>query len=353
MEIIDNVYPYNYLLFEIVNNVKFTEEMTPAIRETVFKPIKLNNDNLFNRNKLIASVIFLQLDDIYQLIDTADLDTIDTCIDFVTKDLTYKYPYMFNSEKHLIIAKLLLDKLKNNVISIQNFLDKYAMNVYETNKMNFRLNKFIKNNDSFPYVNNNYKMMELLQQYDTTTDNDNTCKFCLSSVPIHMLVKPCKCNQPVHIYCFKRWFDIAEKKCEICNDNYSRKNEIRIKSDMGMKKIDTEIFFPFDNFYPRPLMCYNESEDMGDNNAHCFALLYLQLARMEDLLKKNNTNIKQKLGQVLHYFANGSMPSNYLINNNRKAYIDMTNLLKKYKVIENEAIWVDDELNLKLDLNID
>jgi hypothetical protein len=194
----------------------------------------------------------------------------------------------------------------------------------------------MKNKENIPYVTDNYEMVELLQQYDTINDPEKTCKYCLESLPYHTLVNPCDCTQPVHIHCFKKWFKPTIVKCEICGDNYSKKNEPRMKYNMLENKIESEIFFPFDNYYPTPLMSYNELELMGDDNSYYYALCYLQLNRMRDLLEKDNINVKKKLGVMLGYFRNCSMPSNYLLNGNEDAYNDMAGLLVEYKVVDRE-----------------
>lgn len=144
-------------------------------------------------------------------------------------------------------------------------------------------------------------------------------------------MRPCKCVTPVHIQCFSKWYDQSKPKCEICGDPFSRINEPKFHGSISWGSIETKIFFPFDDYYPVPLMTSHDIRRVEGNERFIHALCYLQCERMKDLLQNEET--PPILGHMLTYFREGSMPSNYLKSYNQEAYAEMETILREYKVL--------------------
>lgn len=151
----------------------------------------------------------------------------------------------------------------------------------------------------------------------------------MSSIPENTLVKPCKCKNSVHISCFNKWYNFSKSNCEICGDNFSRINERRIQSNIIGNKLECKTFFPFDDFYPVPLMSNYDLVKVKDDDVFIYALMYLQCDRMINLLQSHQK--PKTWGNILTYFKNGSMPSNYLKRNNLEAYNYMSKILEQYE----------------------
>jgi len=308
----------------------------PIIQDTSLDRIRyvsvtLKNDDSFIKNKFIMSVIYLQCEYVQKLVDKTTIKTLETCMYVLTSFFTY-YHFCVNTEKYLLITNTILDRMKS-LTSLKQYIDQWVKNI-EKNVYQFDNVKINKDNllkSQFKCVDNAQSMITLLNEYYIENDEDKKCKYCMSSLPKNRLVRPCKCTDPVHIECFKTWLlspKLGDRnKCEICNDEFSRLNEKRNGCDES-----NEIFFPFDNVYPVLLMSQRDVEKISEENEYVFALCYLQCARMIDLFE-NKKDKKPGFGDMLKYFLDGSMPSNYLIVHNRKGYSDMKQILKKYSII--------------------
>jgi hypothetical protein len=332
-----DTYPHVFCLdpsYELFSPAIIPEKSIERVR---WKTVTIKKDDDYIQNKFIVSVIFLQLRTIKELLDAITIETLDTSLTVLTKFLTY-YHYCVNSEKYLIIFDILLKRLEILTLSevsakacdqtSEQKINRYALNIEQSDWQfsNVRHNRMIPAN--IPCVYDPSGMIQILQKYDKTTGG---CKYCHGIVPENTLVHPCKCVDPVHIDCFKKWFLISEerKNCEICGNPFFKINEKRNKS--GGHDV---MFFPFDNIYPVPLMNLYNIQKISEENQYAMALCYLQCARVNDLLT-NRTNKEDKdiFGKMLEYFLDGSMPSNYLIENNQEAYEEMKNILIKHNII--------------------
>ena len=52
---------------------------------------------------------------------------------------------------------------------------------------------------------------------------DFTCRICFDDEKKSKLLMPCKCNQPIHKRCLKKWMKIKKNPeyCEICKEKYN------------------------------------------------------------------------------------------------------------------------------------
>ena len=50
-----------------------------------------------------------------------------------------------------------------------------------------------------------------------------TCRICFDNEKKSKLLMPCKCNQPIHKICLKKWMKIKSNPeyCEVCKDKYN------------------------------------------------------------------------------------------------------------------------------------
>lgn len=174
--------------------------------------VTLRKDDNYIQNKFIISVIYLQYDYINEFIDTATIGTFKICMYVLTSFYTY-YHYCVNTDKYLAICSLLLNRMES-FGHVNQYIDQWIKNIrkhdYEFD--NVRINWDKLSNCKFKCVNDSQSMILLLNEYYHDSDDEKKCKYCLSSLPEDRLVHPCKCTNPVHIECFKKWFLMKEKK---------------------------------------------------------------------------------------------------------------------------------------------
>jgi hypothetical protein len=174
------------------------------------------------------------------------------------------YPYKYNQSAYNEIAKILFENCDDAIaiiLSLQNypFLDKKK----------------------------DYKdVIQLLFDF-LPIDENNVCKYCLTTEPRDRLIKLCDCKNLVHIECLMKWNDVRNLvSCEICkvpykiNDKYYHKTSIT-----SAPCIDERLYFPFNDLYP-----VNISSDkiIAWKNFDRLrkAIEYLQVDRVKDLLKE-------------------------------------------------------------------
>lgn len=332
-EVFDDEYPTSYKLEEILQ-----------IKSLNGKTILIEKNEKYAHNKFLAATKFLQYDIIMEHYEQLDdkLDTLERAIDIIINFQTF-YHYCFNVKNHLAVLKFLLDKFVSLVPltedCLENFVEiidkssSYLIQRFKMDLMIARKNKF----DGYEYVVGVDDMIELLQQYD---ESSGGCKYCMGCVPKNKLISTCECVARVHIHCFKKWFFTKEiVKCEICGDPYSKINQIRNHSRIDGVDVGRDIlFFPFDNFYPIPLMSTNDLVKVDDKRQYVMALCYLQCKRMANLLESGKFEEFDKFREMVASFLQGSMPSNYSVRHNYRAYFEMSLILCKYKIINAEDV---------------
>jgi hypothetical protein len=302
-------------------------------KKTIKDEIIVLNEKCPTSEKLLINVHYLRpIDKLLQNCSQIDLLT---CLYNMSNFTTY-YPYCVNVDRYVKnFADLLYWFTKEcNKNDIQGYIKKFERDISSTSTSQFlgiSLNVKIKSYQfsDIKYVLDASLLYEILAKYDNDDDN-NKCKYCSSTIPKDRLVHPCKCIDPVHIECLLKWMSNGgggAGKCEICNDTYSKINEKRILCNGSA---DTNIFFPFDNFYPIPLITNNlinkTTQKLGS------AICYLQTNRVDNLL----SNSKSDLGdysEILSCFKMKCVPSLYFYNYNKEAYIAIENLLKKHGIM--------------------
>jgi len=292
-----------------------------------------NNDE-YDHNKFIASVYFLQKDKFLELLDKVNNEILVKCILMLTILDTF-YSYIYNSEKIIAMTRLMLQKIQGTHTNFAQFILQCHKNVRRSSEWyfyNIRLEMQTNPHNIAPLkcVTDNYGMEELLQEFEVTKNDEDVCKYCLSMTPKEQLVFPCKCKSPIHIRCFLKFFQRGNT-CEICLDRFSRVNELRCRSQMTHMELEKLVFFPFDDLYPIPLAPDFSLRKVTGDDKFVYALCYLQCKRMKDLLRQAiEEGIVPDFGEMLEYFADGSLPSNYLARSNICFYADMVTILYDY-----------------------
>lgn len=335
-------YPHSYILRAHIDQKSL---------EISGNAIIIVKDSNYTNNKAIASTIYLKYDDLSSIIDLISVDTIEICVSIITKHDTIG-PYCHNVSEYLTILKLLMNKLEK-IYGIHEELQ-LKLNIFCENLEVANIYKLRERCDDNQPIKDNYKMIEIMQSYHIYKPTDIVCKYCLIAIPTNMLVHPCKCKDIVHIHCFQKWYnsDISQAssnpssnkfnsvknnrtKCEICLDPFSGINEKRIRSCLlSGDFIETDLFFPFDDYYPTPLMnTYGVSKVTG-RDRYVLPLIYLQCNRMQNLLEDAKiNNITIDFGEWLEKFQNRCLSSNYMYRNNIGAYELMKRLLVQYNYL--------------------
>jgi hypothetical protein len=297
------------------------------IKDEFVDLMEIKKDESYDKHMIFVGTHYLQKFLIEKHIGLVDIKTLDTCLDMLTKFEIY-YCYTLNCEKYLQITKMVLDSRIKHFIKIDDNkrfnenIEKYIKNVesqtYIFNNLRFTINYDPTTFKNYSYCLTNELLVSLISEYyDDDSESKEICKYCLQSQPKSSLVHVCLCTDPVHIRCFRGFYKSKEKKiknCEICNDNYSKLNEKRILAGgfYTETSIDERMFFPFNNYYPTPLMSTNSIEKKSETEKYEYALMYLQCKRMEDLLEKAKiAGEKPNFGYSLNYLES-CMPSNYL-----------------------------------------
>lgn len=333
-----DIYPNSYKINELI--------LCTSITQIDDQKIKIKQDELYYHHTILAATYYLQ-DDIIKrcLMHDSKLikfETAQKALELLCNCSTY-YHYCVNSGIYISIFQKLLEyiKLLDSDIEMTKIIQLCANQIDIINthgfggirfNMKFHPEKF----DEYPCVGNMDLLIECLKSYDSSQDNDLRCKYCLCSCPVDKLVTPCLCKNPVHISCFIQWYNDEHKSCEICHDNFSRLNQKRITTGMIVSKEDSTIFFPFDNFYPIPLMTSSTIRHVTNKREQLtLALCYLQYNVLKKLLEeyKVKGEIIEFSDNMLYYFQKGSMPSNYLKSKNRAAYQEIAQLLKQYNIL--------------------
>lgn len=86
-KIYDDVYPHCYHLIDNIDNI---DKNSLIVNE--WKSISIIKDGMYNENKFIASVIFLQSTDIMTFIDKVNAETLRKALVLISK-FNLNYPY--------------------------------------------------------------------------------------------------------------------------------------------------------------------------------------------------------------------------------------------------------------------
>jgi hypothetical protein len=272
--------------------------------------LTVKQNTRYKSNLMIMASITLDYATIETLLDDieirSNLDLIRKCIESLYSYSIYSYP--LNPYKTLHILRLYLDIAPDYITYIEDNLDIHSHE--------FRV---IKSEKLKTYEQNNEKILDLICNY--TFDTDKVCSICLSTFPVANLIQPCHCRIYIHINCHES----LNRKCIVCESECSRLNLVHNYCNQP----ETRIFFPFDDYYPVPMITNAPLVKYKGDNRYSYAVLYLQYDRLEDLFKTNPGYIPQFNG-VISYFLRGSMYNNYMKCNNITAYEKIYAILKKY-----------------------
>ena len=183
----DNIYPNTFHLFKKWGP---SNNMIPESCKISNDEIKITEDYDFNKNKFIASIVFLQKDDILKYIDSQTEETIDNAIKQIISLSTY-FHYSINYKVHLEILDILLNKLQSMSDNFYGYMDKYSEIIEISNKT---FGGVIYNSSYHPHVFENIEyvtdandMFTVIQNYEA--DLPTVCKYCLCSTPKEQLVR--------------------------------------------------------------------------------------------------------------------------------------------------------------------
>lgn len=153
--------------------------------------------------------------------------------------------------------------------------------------------------DSIPGYGDGRKLAEdirtILHKYDIGDSDVDACGICLSSREKYKFCRNvCACTTPYHYDCIAKTIMTTKLgRCTVCRTHYKLAEPYYAYKGMGSPAMLVHpLFFPFSDVYPRPLfvgkMMY--SEDFEDDTERLdFAIMYLQVERCRDLLKRFTT----------------------------------------------------------------
>lgn len=130
----DDVYPLYYTLYENIDTKYLlidNENRTITLINT--------NDNDYETNKFIASIIFLQSVNILKYLGRVDNQTLEKILTMISRFNTY-YPYCVNPDKILAIARLILNKLKPSKELLTKLCNHIVYNIGYFRGVRFNLN---------------------------------------------------------------------------------------------------------------------------------------------------------------------------------------------------------------------
>lgn len=199
-----------------------------------------------------------------------------------------KYPVILNED----VVKQIIE------ILIENYDDYYNLitSISESNE----------------YIN------ELLYSY-LPIEEDNICSICLVTEPKIYLINSCNCATKTHTNCLIKLNNHKPlDKCAVCLAKY-KINEPVYKSGLIRKSELMNIFFPHNDLYYGPCISTKKLIKVDGMARLTFAIMYLQVSRVEELLKDQEileglSNYRVNDIHPLISLAHGNMPGNCSIN---------------------------------------
>ena len=204
-----------------------------------------------------------------------------------------KYPIILNED----VVKQIIE------ILIENYDDYYNLitSISESNE----------------YIN------ELLYSY-LPIEEDNICSICLVTEPKIYLINSCNCVTKTHTNCLIKLNNHKPlDKCAVCLAKYKINEPVyQTKSGLIIKPELMNIFFPHNDLYYGPCISTKKLIKVDGMSRLTFAIMYLQVSRVEELLKEqeileglSNYHVNEIYGQhPLISLAHGNMPGNCSIN---------------------------------------
>jgi hypothetical protein len=168
--------------------------------------------------------------------------------------------------------------------------------------------------ESNEYIN------ELLYSYLPIEDN-NICSICLVTEPKIYLINSCNCVTKTHTNCLIKLNNHKPlDKCAVCLAKYKINEPVyHTKSGLIIKSELMNIFFPHNDLYYGPCISTKKLIKVDGMARLRFAIMYLQVSRVEELLKEQEILEGLSIYRVndihpLISLAHGNMPGNCSIN---------------------------------------
>jgi hypothetical protein len=134
------------------------------------------------------------------------------------------------------------------------------------------------------YESNEY-ITELLYSY-LPIEDDNICSICLVTEPKIYLINSCNCVTKTHTNCLIKLNNHKPlDNCAVCLAKY-KINEPVYKSGLIRKSELMNIFFPHNDLYYGPCISTKKLIKVDGMARLTFAIMYLQVSRVEELLKE-------------------------------------------------------------------
>ena len=168
--------------------------------------------------------------------------------------------------------------------------------------------------ESNEYIN------ELLYSY-LPIEDDNICSICLVTEPKIYLINSCNCVTKTHTNCLIKLNNHKPlDKCAVCLAKYKINEPVyHTKSGLIIKSELMNIFFPHNDLYYGPCISTKKLIKVDGMARLRFAIMYLQVSRVEELLKEQEILEGLSIYRVndihpLISLAHGNMPGNCSIN---------------------------------------
>lgn len=288
------------------------------------KKFELKINERYKINLLYLSTLLLDCNKVGMLAEVEEIKSnknlISECVNILINNSWYSYSV--NPLKTLYILKIYLDLYPSLVKDLD----------LET-KMNERTWIFnaLKNMEKYnpemlmgvSYESNYEKMHILFREY--VEDSEITCCICLSSFPETEMVQPCDCRVHYHIECFSK----LNRNCIVCKRECSRINKQMVYTTMIGSGYDNRVYFPFDDYYPVPMITSAPIRKCKGDMRYKLAIIYLQAGRLRDLFESNPGYLPD-INKEIDYLTESCMPSNYMLIDNISGYAEISEVLLKY-----------------------
>lgn len=257
---------------------------------------------LHNNDQYILAIRYLDLDKLKELLDPLSYDKI----------LELKLTTYSNNILDYVIFELFSQKQTQITPSIDPISLSNINNNSESSLLTLKLIEYLCKicprlitNQIFENIlcfSNENKVLSILRNYYIDENSlDDCCIICYSSNNINLINNTCSCKNKIHMECLIELYRCNGSICKTCNNNND-----------GVVTKNNKIIFPFSNIYQQPLLINRYSIIPQENkilSLH-YAIAYLQVNRVKDLLDKMNSDefklyIKQADYYALHKFQDG------------------------------------------------
>lgn len=275
-------------------------------------------------NDLIASITWLQIEETRRILDQIDIATL--------KRMTYDKPWGEEMPNILetLCSKTALGNLEYFYIDNQEAWQ-IIIRLLVSKCPELLTEKCIDN----ARISHKSDLIDFLRIVsDEVCDNSlesklvvaaDCCYICtLSADPNYLLRRLCACNAILHYECLKKLILRQNLQTEE-NELYKNYDCMICKTGYKIGMHRGRIICPFDDIYPPPLMTNAESRKILFPENLLYAVWYLQVDRVKELLSQISTKeisicFEPYKQNILHIICDTNMPSNFNINNHGELY---------------------------------